>query len=71
MDVARIELNGATLIRNCLLPMPKPPLECSERFDNISAVRKTIFGLLEFRQRRSEIALSVIAVIAESKMSFR
>ncbi len=71
MDVARIKLNGAALLRNRLVPMPKPPLECSERFDNISAVRKTIFGLLEFRERRSEIALSVIAVIAESKMSFR
>ena len=56
MDVARIKLNGAALLRDCLVPMPKPPLERSERFDNISAVRKTLFGFLEFRQRPGVVA---------------
>src|SRR4029450_4971868 len=69
MDVARIELNEATLVHNCLLPMPEPPLEISERFDNISAVRKTLFGLLEFHQRPGVIAQPVIAIIAKSKMN--
>ena len=50
MDVARIKLNEAALLRDCLVPMPKPPLENGDRFDNISAIRKTFLGLLEFRQ---------------------
>src|SRR5439155_5966814 len=71
MDVARIKLNGPALLHNCLFPVPKPPLESGDRFENISAVRKTFFGLAEFRQRPGVVALCVMAVIAEGKMSFR
>jgi len=30
--------------------MPKPPLDNGDRKDNISAIRKTLFSLLEFRE---------------------
>src|SRR6266704_2979755 len=71
MDVARIKLNGAALLRDCLVPMSKSPLESCHRFDNISAIRKTFFGLLEFRQRHGVIVRPVIAIIAKSKVNFR
>src|ERR1700676_1547096 len=51
--------------------MPTPPLDKSERSDDVNVIRKTLLGLLEFRQCPGEIALSVIAVITKSKMSFR
>jgi hypothetical protein len=71
MGVARIKLNGAALLHNCLVQMPKTALESGDRFENISAVRKTFFGLAEFRQRPGVVARPVIAVIADSKKSFR
>ena len=71
MDAARIKLNEAALLRDRLVPMPKPPLEGSDRFDNISAIRKTLFGLLEFRQRPGVVMRPVIEVIAKSKVNFR
>src|SRR6266481_1428321 len=71
MDAARIKLNEAALLRDCLVPMPKPPLESGHRFDNISAIRKTLLGLLEFRQRSGVVMRPMIEVIAKSKVNFR
>ena len=71
MDVARIKLNEAALLSDCLVPMSEPPLEDSDRFDNISVIRKTLFGLLEFRQRPGVIVRPVIKVIAKSEVNFR
>ena len=71
MGAARIKLNEAALLRNCLVPMSKPPLEDSDRFDNVSVIRKTLFGLLEFRQRPGVVVRPVIEVIAKSEVNFR
>src|SRR6266481_778970 len=49
--------------------MPKPPLDEGDRKDYINVIRKTLFSLLEFRERPGEIALPEIAVIAKSKVS--
>src|SRR6266567_9392168 len=46
--------------------MPKRFLAQGDRFDNLSAIRKTFFGLPEFRERRG----AVLLVIAESKVNF-
>jgi hypothetical protein len=71
MDVARIKLNGAALLSNCLVPMSEPPLQRGDRFDHIVAIRKTPFGLLEFRQGASVIVRPMIKVITKSEMNFR
>ena len=70
-DVTRSEFDGPPQPHNRFLPMPKPPVDNSERKGNIKIIRKTLFRLPKFRERSGKIALSVIAVIAESKMSFR
>jgi len=49
--------------------MPQPSLDHADRSVDVSIIRKTLLSLLEFRQRRGEIALPVIAVITKSKMS--
>src|SRR5678815_2481616 len=71
MGVPRIKLNEPALLRNCLVPMPKPPLENGDRFDNIRAVRKTSFSFLEFRQGPGIVVRPMIEVIAKSKVNFR
>ena len=71
MDVARIELDDAAQRHDRLVPMPKPPLDKADRFDDINVIRKSLFSLLEFREPPGEIALPVIAIIAKSKVSFR
>src|SRR6266571_2337274 len=51
--------------------MSHSPLDQAGRRDDITVIRKTLLGLLEFRQCPGEIALRVIAVITKSKMSLR
>ena len=38
--------------RDCLVPMPESLVGTGDRFDNISAIRKTLFGLPEFASAR-------------------
>src|SRR5207237_4999977 len=71
IGVARIELNSATQLGNRLVPMPNPPLDERDRYDDVNVIRKTLLSLLEFRHCPGEIALRVIAVITKSKMSLR
>src|SRR5205809_666885 len=71
IDIARIKLNGATQLGNRLVPMRKAPLDQGNRSDDVNVVRKTLLGLLKFRQRPGEIVLPVIAVITERKVSLR
>src|SRR4029077_3939133 len=71
INIARIKLNGATQLGNRLVPTPKPPLDKGNRSDGVNVVRKTLLGLLKFRQRPGEIALPVIAVITKRKVSLR
>src|SRR5438552_13420734 len=47
--VARIELDGAAQRHDRLVPMPKPPLDKADRFDDVNVIRKTLFSLQEFR----------------------
>ena len=54
-----------------LVPMPKPPLDKADRFDDVNVIRQTLFSLLKFRQAPGIIALPVIAIIAKSKVCFR
>src|SRR5437899_12361099 len=51
--------------------MPKPPLDQGNRSDDVKVVRKTLLGLLKFRQRPGEIVLAVIAAITKRKVSLR
>src|SRR5437660_12655725 len=51
--------------------MPKPPLDQGNPSDDVNVVRKTLLGLLKFRQRPGEIVLPVIAVITDRKVSLR
>src|SRR6266550_243807 len=55
--VARIELDSPAPSFNCLLPMPKPPLDENHRLENGHIVRKTLLGVLEFCQSAGEITL--------------
>src|SRR5438270_1411453 len=71
MHGPRIELDRVPQARDRLVPMSKPSLDQGDRLDDISAIRKTLLGSLEFRQCPAEIALPVKAVIPKSKMSFR
>jgi hypothetical protein len=71
MGVPRIKLNESALLRNCLVPMPQPPLENGDRFDDIRAVRKTLLRLLEFCQRSGVVVRPMKEVIAKSKVNFR
>src|SRR4029450_5387009 len=71
IDVARIELDEAAQRHDRLVPMPKPPLDKADRFDDINVIRKPPLGLLEFREPPGIIALPVIAIIAKSKVRFR
>ena len=69
VDVAR--LAGGAEPRDRLVPMPDPSLDKGNCIDDINVIRKTLFSLLEFRERPGEIALPEIAIVAKSKMSFR
>ena len=51
---------------NSLVPMPECSLHPGDRFYNISAIRKTLFGLPEFCER----ARVVLLVISASKVNF-
>src|SRR5262245_21322852 len=53
---------------DCLIPVPKPPLDEDERLKNIHVIREPLLSLLELRQRPGKIALPVIAVIAKREM---
>src|SRR4029450_5413773 len=67
IDVARIELDDAALRHDRLVPMPKPPVDKADRFDDVNVIRKPLFSLLEFRWPPSEIALPVIGIRAKRK----
>src|SRR5207249_8422438 len=51
---------------NSLVPMPQCSLHPGDRFYNISAIRETLFGLPEFRER----ARVVLLVISASEVNF-
>src|SRR5437763_982385 len=71
IDVARIELDGATLRRDRRVPTSKPPLDKTNRFHDIKVIWKALFSLLEFLEPPGEIKLPEIAIVTKSKVSFR
>ena len=70
MDAARIKLNEAALLRDCLVPMSKPPLEGSNRLIT-SALLEDLFRPAGIPPAPGVVMRPVIEVIAKSKVNFR